>query len=403
MIEDTNEFESLAEYQEKAAQDDKFINELEELTLQNREAALNTFYRYPRVEPDIIKANPQKGIMKPEVRTINGRLTLEKIDEVSLYILCEFKFIPIWLLEQWYDIYYPKEQQQGYKTVQNWIMSGLAWCEPTSLGVYLRPTIFLLNVIYDDDEDDDYKKFIGLPFNLMNHTCSEMQIMFDIMMGNPQSEFWNVCKGIIAESNNIKLPCYHPLHVGDGDLNDKEGTIIISESRFKPNRFEPSELIYGHDLIKEELKTKPRFTSEFNDWQLFTLSCGYNERGKLETQRPDLAIPIPRIEGKPQSIAIEMELTAKDIKRYDKIMEHYKNNDIYGYVVYLHGNNNIKDLIRRAMFDVGGLGTCKLLCIPYNPPAQLLSDFSLETFTAQYGLLVSTKEKTEEIKKQNEK
>lgn len=401
MIEDTNEFKSVAEYQEKAAQDDKFINELEELTLQNREAALNTFYRYPRVEPDIIKANPQKGIMKPEVRTINGRLILEKIDEVSLYILCEFKFIPIWLLEQWYDIYYPKEQQWGYKTIQNWIMSGLAWCEPTSLGVYLRPTIFLLNVIYDEDDGD--KKFIGLPFNLMNHTCSEMQIMFDIMMGNPQSEFWHECKNYILGNNNIKLPGYHPLHVGDGDINDKEGTIIISESRFKPNRFEPSELIIGHDLIKEEIKTKTQFTSEFNDWQLFTLSCGYDEKGKLETQRPDLAIPIPRIEGKPQSIAIEMELTAKDSKRYNKIMEHYKNNNIYGCVAYLCGSPYIAQLVRKALFDIGGLGTCKLWVIDYKPPAQLLSDFSLETFIAQYGLLVSTKEKTEEIKKQDEK
>lgn len=388
----------------KFAVDDKefekqYINELEELTLQDKEAALNTFYRYPRVEPDIIKANPQKGIMKPEVRTINGRLTLEKIDEVSLYILCEFKFIPIWLLEQWYDIYYPKEQQQGYKTVQNWIMSGLAWCEPTSLGVYLRPTIFLLNVIYDEDDGD--KKFIGLPYNLMNHTCSEMQILFDIMMGNPQSEFWNFYKNHITESGNMKLPCYHPLHIGDGDPNDKEGTVILSESRFRANRFEPSELILGHDLIKEEIKTKANFTSEFSNWTLFTLTCGYDEKGKLETQRPDLAIPIPRIEGKPQSLAIEMELTAKDNRRYEKIMNHYKNNHIYGGVVYLCGTDYIAKLVRQAFFNVGGLGTCKLLVIPYTPPAQMLSDFSLETLTAQYGLLLSTLEKTRKV--QNEK
>ena len=394
MIENTSNFKSLDEYRNKVALSDKSINELDELTLQNKEAAKNTFYRYPRVEPDIIKASPKQGFMKPEVRTIEGKLTLDKIDEVTLYILCEFKFIPIWLMQQWYAIY----DKNGYDTALAWIQFGLAWCEPTSLGVYIRPTMFLLNIIYDKDEGN--KKFIGLPFNLMNHTCSEEQIMFDIMMGNPESEFW---MAFMNEAGQYKLPCYHPLFVGGGDPTDTNGTIILAESLFRTSSWDPSEIIIGHENIAREMKTGAAVTSEFSDWRLFTLECGYNSKGLLETQRPDLAIPILRDNGKPRSFAIEMELTAKSMDRYRKIMEHYKNNTIYGCVVYFCGNNYIAETVRKAYSEAGGLGTCRLFVIPYSPPAQMLSSFSLDDLTSQYGLLKTTVLKTIEKEGNNEK
>ena len=102
----------------------------------------------------------------------------------------------------------------------------------------------------------------------------------------------------------------------------------------------------------------------------------------------------------PRSYAIEMELTAKDTKRYDKIMEHYKNNNIYGGVIYLcsKANPNIAELIRKSYENVGGLGTCKLYMMPYNPPAQMLSTFDSDHLDAQYGLLKATINKTNEIK-----
>jgi len=390
-LREESKYKSLEEYQEKAALSDKNINELDELTLQNKEAAKNTFYRYPRVEPDIIKANPASGIMHPEVRTIEGKIILDKLDEITLYILCEFKFIPIWLIQQWYAIY----NKNGYDTVLAWIQFGLAWCEPTSLGVYIRPTMFLLNVIYDQDEGS--KKYIGLPFNLMNHTCAEEQMMFDVMMGNPESEFWLSFK---HDHNTVKLPCYHPLFIGGGDPTDTEGTIILSESLFRANRFDPKELVAGHDQVAKEMKQGLAITKEFSDWSLFTLECGYGTKGDLETQRPDLAIPIPRDMGKPRSYAIEMELTAKTIGRYEKIMQHYKNNNIYGGVVYLCGNNYISEQVKKAFYNVQGLGNCRLIIIPYAPPAQMLSNFSLDDLTAQYGLLKSTVMKTSEVNKQ---
>lgn len=385
MIEDNSKYKSLEEYRRKVADlDDKDINELEELTLQNKEAALNTFYRYPKVEPDIIKANPQKGILRPEVRTINGKITLDKIDEVTLYILCEFKFLPIWLIQQWYAVYYPGTME-GYNRVLRWIDFGLAWCEPTSLGVYIRPTMFLLNIIYEE-ADEGSKKFIGLPFNLMNHTCSEAQIMFDVMMGNTMSDIWHV----FNKYTSAKFPCYHPLHVGGGDPNDRNGTIILAESLFRANRWKPEELVNGHEQLAREILTGNAITAEFSDWKLFNLECGYNAKGNLETQRPDLAIPVPRIEGRPQSWAIEMELTAKTAVRYEKILGHYKNNNIYGTVIYLCGTKYIYSLVKAAEETIGGLGTCKLAAIKYDPPAQMLSSFDKASLAAQYGILNAT-------------
>ena len=363
----------------------------------------------------ITKANPKNKILKPEVRTIEGRIILNKIDEVTLYILCEFKFIPIWLIKQWYQIY----NLDGYESVQTWIQFGLAWCEPTSLGVYIRPTMFLLNVIYDDNDGD--KSFIGLPFNLMNHTCAEEQLMFDVMMGNPESEFWlSFKKAHIAD----KLPCYHPMYVNDYDPNDNEGALIIGESRFRADTFDSRALTDGHEKVRREMKEKASgFTSEFtttsenspNNWPLFTLECGgmldrkgnaiidKNGNLKIETQRPDLAIPMPRKDGKPQSYAIEMELTAKNMARYEKIMSHYQNNDIYGALVYLCGNEYIAKLVRQAFNNVNGLGHCQLFIIPYAPPAQMLADFSLDDLNSQYGLLKTTASKTNLPEKKNEK
>lgn len=393
MVEESK-YKSLEEYYKTVELSDKELNELDELTLQDREAAKNTFYRYPKVEPDIIKANPARGIMKPEVRTINGKITLEKIDEVTLYILCEFKFIPVWLIQQWYNVYYDRKLNIGYARVLHWIEFGLAWCEATSLGVYIRPTMFLLNVIYDTDDDAD-KQFTGLPFNLMNHTCSEEQLMFDCMMGNPESEFWLSFKNLYPS----RFPCYHPLFASGGDPSDRNGTIILPESRFRANRFNPDELVNGHERLAMEITNTSTITSEFSDWKLFNLECGYNSKGKLETQRPDLAIPIPRVEGKAQSWALEMELTAKTAARYEKILDHYRNNNIYGFVVYLCGNPYIVELVRKAFQSIGGLGTCRLITLDYKAPAQALQSFSKEDLEAQYALLKTTADKTNEVKR----
>ena len=69
---------------------------------------------------------------------------------------------------------------------------------------------------------------------------------------------------------------------------------------------------------------------------------------------------------------------------------HYKNNNVYGFVVYLYGTSYIMELVRKAFANIGGLGTCRLVTIPYTPPAQMLSSFDKENLEAQYGLLKAT-------------
>ena len=365
------------------------IDELELLTLQDQEAARNTFFRRPKKSPHV-SAGP--GYI--EYKTIEDVARITKIDEVVLHILCEFTFIPIWLIQQWYRDF----DLDGYRFVENWIKVGLAWCEPTALGVYIRPTRFMLDQIFmesnqgtdeekvKEKEDLEFrKKFRGLPFNLMNHTCSEMQIMFDIMMGNEKSELWQ----LIKQEN--KLPCYHPL--GITPVNDT-GTIIISESWFRENRFKPDEILKGQERVRQDILDKKAFSAEFVNWELFPIVKGYDSStksgNKLNTQRPDLIIPIPRIEGVAQSYAIEMELTPKDAKRYDNIMQNYKDNDKFGKLFYLCGSGIIASRVKAAYKKAGGLGSCRLFIIPYDAPAQQLSNFTFKDIEDQKNMIKLT-------------
>lgn len=361
------------------------IDELELLTIQNREAAKNTFYRRPRKSPHI-----DWGQGYIDIKTIDNIARIKKIDEVTLNILCEFTFIPIWLIQQWYADY----NLDGYFAVESWIKVGLAWCEPTALGVYIRPTRFILDQIFAESnegtpeekekEKKDFefrKKFRGLPFNLMNHNCAEMQIMFDVMMGNEKSELWQ----LIKQEN--KLPCYHPLHL---EPEFDSGTVIIPESWFRENRYKPEEILKGQERVRQDILAKKAFSAEFFEWSLFPIVKGYDKSNKLETQRPDLIVPIPRIEGVAQSYSIEMELTPKDAKRYDKIMENYKDNDKFGKLFYLCGNSIIASRIKDAYKKIGGLGNCRLFIIPYNPPAQQLTNFTFKDIEDQKNMIKLT-------------
>jgi hypothetical protein len=89
-----------------------------------------------------------------------------------------------------------------------------------------------------------------------------------------------------------------------------------------------------------------------------------------------------------------MELSAKMGYRYDKIMQSYKNNLIYGYVLYLCGNNNIVEKVKRAYKEAGGLGTCRLFVAPWTAPAQRITNYSVKEERAFKILLKSTVKST---------
>ena len=57
------------------------------------------------------------------------------------------------------------------------------------MGVFIRPTKFLFDLMEIDDTN-----YRDIPFGLLNHTCAEEQIVFDLSMGNDKSELWNLLK-----------------------------------------------------------------------------------------------------------------------------------------------------------------------------------------------------------------
>lgn len=344
----------------------KEVTDLDLLEIQDQEAVKNTYYRSPKVTPHIKKFEDHF-----EIKTIENSVDIFKIDEVTLYIIATFKFCPVWLIKQWYEDY----GLDGYKTVENWISVGIVWAETSTMGVFIRPTKILFNMM-----DIDNQSYVHIPFGLLNHTCAEEQIMFDISMGNPKSELWQLI------SKDETLPCYHPLKI---KAKEDNGTIIIREEQFSVNHFKPDQIIEKQDDLIRDINTGKKFTLEFNDFSYFCL-MNYTDDNNLITQKPDLAIPIPRKNGQPQSYSIELELSAKTPQKYEQIMKNYKSNLIYGKLFYLCASTRIIKMVTEAYKAVGGLGTCRLFTVPFLPPAQRLSNFGLEDETTQKTMLKLT-------------
>lgn len=340
------------------------------LKLQDSESVKNTFYRAPKVTPTI-----EHKTTHLEVRTIDDSATIDKLAEVILYNIAEFKFAPYWQVQQWFEAF----NEDYFKRISDWISVGLVWAETTTMGVFLRPTKLLLNMF--KTEDQVYRQ---IPFGLLNHTCCEEQLMFDIMTGNSQSEMWQ-----ILHSDNV-LPCYHPLNI---QPENDSGTIAIREFNFKANRYNTAKLKEKEAELELDIKTGNAFTKEFEDFSLFPI-VNYTDDGQLITQTPDILVPIPRQNKLPMSYAIELELSSKTSAKYLQIMKNYKNNIKFGKLYYLCGNNRIMKMVKDAYDAVGGLGTCQLYIVPFVPPANRLSNYTSKDEHRQRIMLDLTGAKT---------
>lgn len=347
-------------------------SQLDLLEIQDQEAVKNTYYRYPRVTPHINLYTDHL-----EIRTIDDVAQIHKIDEVVLYIIARYRWVPAWLAQQWFEVY----DINGYDRIEKWIRVGLVWAQTGSTGVFIRPTYFLFSLMEIKETN-----YTDIPFNLLNHTCAEMQIMFDVMIGNPKSEIWYFIK------NSPCLPTYHPLKIKPVE---DSGVPIFTEEEYRGS-IDVDKVREGQDKLIRSIREGSRFTAEFQDYSLFTLAKEDNSNNKfgIYTQRPDLVIPAFRQGEKPQSWAIEMELSAKSGIRYDKIMKSYKNNLIYGYLLYLCGNNYIVEKVKSAYKEAGGLGTCRLFVAPWTAPAQRITNYSVKEELAYKMLLDSTHEST---------
>ena len=338
---------------------------LEILKIQDSESVKNSYYRSPRVSPHIQKQSDNEIIVK----TVENEVIITKVEEVILNIIANFKFSPVWLIQQWTN--------NAFEKMLSWINVGLVWAETTSMGVFLRPTRFLLDMLKIDDD-----KYIEIPFGMLNHNCSEQQLLYDIHLGNEGSELWQIIK------NEETLPCYHPLGL---IVENETGTIALREADFRIGfrRYNTNEIQAREEELIREIRSGKKFTSEFTDFSRFPI-VNFNEKGELITQTPDILVPIPRKESKAQSYAIEIELSPKTPDKYKGIMNNYKNNVKFGKLFYLCGSQRIARLIKDAYKAVGGLGDCELFLVPFIPPAMRLDNYTTEDEQGQRELLQET-------------
>lgn len=330
-------------------------SEKELLALQNQEEVKNTYYRYPTIVPKATLYQDHMELSNNEIIVSIG-----KLEECILYILSLYKYLPVWLIKQWCAYM----RRDGYQIVEAFIKIGLVWAEPTAIGVFIRPTAWLFDIV--DLDEKERSSYTEIPFNLLNHTCAEEQIMFDIMMGNPYSELWIT----LASNNNRLLPAYHPMKINP---TPDSGAFIRGEDAIRVDVSKPDTILDKYVNFRESIKNKSGFTEEFKDWTLFNIVNYNKDNNVVTTQRPDLIVPMARIEGRPQSASIELELTAKADYKYDNIMNNYKDNPVYGELYYLCGNATIADKVRKAFMRAEGLGSCKLFLVPYTTPAQLVT------------------------------
>ena len=346
------------------------------LEIQDKVAENNSYYRSPKVIPNIYKLNDYQL----SIRTVDNEVLINRIEEVIFSIIVSFKYTPYWLIQQWYE-------SQGIgeigTLIENWIKVGLIWAESSPTGIYLRPTRFLLDLF----KEEDRSYYVDIPYNLLTHDVSEQQMLFDIQIGNEESEIYQV---IMDEE---KFPVYHPLNLKS--RNEYQGTIAVRESDFRLGykRLKSEELLYREEELTREIKSGEKYTSELvKDFSLFPIikynTLNQEGKGDIITQTPDVLVPLPRKDGGlPQSYAIELELSAKTLDKYVGIMDSYKNNNKFLKVFYLCGNARIATLIKQAFQKIGGLGTCELYLLPFTPPALRLSNFSAKDEQIQYNLL----------------
>lgn len=343
------------------------------LKTQNKEASKNSFWRSPKATPVV-----RKFADHFEVKTIDHFVKIGKLEETIFYLLSDLRYLAFFHVAQMLQQF----KKDPFTEVSNWIGVGLVWAESTHLGVFIRPTRLLLELYNNYDFRYNY-----IPFTKMRHTISEAEVLFDVMMGNPNSEIWQIVKHFET------LPPFHPLGL---KVEDDAGTTIIREARFSLHRYTEVSMLNRETKFENSIKSGNKFTLEFEDFSYFPI-VGKNRNGNAKLQIPDLVIPVPRGEnGKANSIAIEIELSMKQTSTYETILKNYKDNNRYGTLIYLVDTPQVIRTLKQAHENIGGTGSCELKIIPYSPPAMAITDYDTNNQKNQFELLNLTFTHTKE-------
>lgn len=323
-----------------------------------RNAQENTWNnRYNSVIPSI-KKDGNKIILSSAHETVE----LDSFDEIILTIIIKFLFAPVWLLKQFYNTWMIAGLDDPEEKINSWVNIGLVWKEAAVTGQYVRPTYLLFKLFGQDPE-----KFYNIPFNTLTHTISEEQVMFEVMSGRGP-----IGEAILKREKVKLLPRISEL----GFDENNNGTNIITECDFRnPALFKDEgikELNDTEHKINEGMRNGETVTPELEKFNQFVLVKKINNTGTIKKDFvfhiADLIIPTIRNNGKPQSIAIEVELTNKRAVNYEETMKRYKDNNKYGAVYWLCNTPDIANNLREAYSTVGGTGTCRTILLEFTIP-----------------------------------
>lgn len=334
--------------------------EINELLSSTRNADLNTWERYHKVMPNIIKTD-----FNITLKTDMYEVKITSHEEVILHIIQCFQFCPIWLVEKFLNENKLNSMEDPVNIIKSWINIGLVWIEGSVTGEYLRPTYFMYKLFGKEG-----KTFSSIPFNKLTHTISEQQVMYEVMSG--------IDNKLNKTFNKIFVPRYSEL-----GINCQIGTNIIREEEFRSiSVFMSSnipEIEQSEYEIREEIRNGKKITPELRDFKKFLIIKKKDNKGSIKTDYdihiPDLIIPLPRYidkntgESKALSIAIEVELTKKSLNSYIHIMNKFKDNNKFGYLVYYCANGKIAELIKKAYNSVNGLGHTQLVIYEFVIPS----------------------------------
>lgn len=307
--------------------------------------------RYNNIVPTIKK----EGAV---IRYSTSKVSVEiaPFDEIILTIIMKFMFTPVWLIKQFYNHSFDivGNDITVEEILNKWVELGIVWRESDVTGQYLRPTYALFKLF----RQDPYP-YHNLPFNMLRHTICEQQVVFDIMSGNSEILKYEETMPRISELGfDFKL----------------SGTNVISEKDFRnPSLFKDySKITDTENKINQGMKDGLKVTPELLDFRLFNIVKKIDNTGVVRNDFsfhiPDLIIPNLRKNGKPQSIAIEVELTNKRFG-YEETIKRYKNNNKFGSLYWLVNDEATANYIRMAYEKEGGTGDCKMKILEFIIPS----------------------------------
>lgn len=301
-----------------------------------------------------------------------GKLEITQFDEIVLYIIAKFRFLPAWMAKQWYndksDGITIGEEDSSISKLRSFINFGLIYEFPSAVAVFLMPTDRLATLF-----GINLGSFRDPPYNTLTHTISEEQVMFDCLNGNAE-----YLKDIQT------IPFVSLLGLGNkGSFCIPESEYSIRNSYFKKHveEFNDQEA----NLAQEVLEGKIITTSDFKEFKL-TIHKKISQYD-YDLKIPDLSVLAPRVIkdsiALPQSIALEVELSCKGTETYKKILDLYWDNLKFGHVVYLVSNVNTKNCLVEAYEEISKTHseedrTCTFhmeeFIVPYNREQTIKSD-----------------------------